>query len=136
MIDDLSKRLEATIMMETSFGPDEKSLQQSRSVSAIRRTIGLKIIYANFGAGMHWPARLSEQRGSMAGRTFPKTLKDPLADLGKFVIVKFAGGLGAEGALPCWLLGLSLSSAGIGMHEFDNRFASGIGDALLDFRFP
>jgi hypothetical protein len=136
MIHNLAKRLKATIVIETSFCPDEESVQRSRSIPAIRRAIGLKIVYADLGAGMHWPARLSEQRGSMACRTFPRTLKDPLADVGKFVIVKFAGGLGAEGALPCWLLGLSLSSAGIGMHEFDNRFASGIGDALLDFRFP
>jgi hypothetical protein len=86
VVDDLAKCLKAAIVIETSFCPNEKPLQRSRSIPAIRRAIGLKIVYANLGAGMHRPSWLSEQRGNVARRTFASTLEDLLAYLGKLVI--------------------------------------------------
>ena len=91
MIDHSCVIAESAIVIEAALLAREQTLEGRGPVAAIRRPLGLEIIDADLGAGMHLPARLGVERRHIAGCASPLALEDHLAPLGGRAVIRGRG---------------------------------------------
>src|SRR5215217_4799817 len=91
MIDYGAQCGETAIVIEAAFLANKETLERCCSVTTIGRSIGLKVINADLGAGMHGPARFAEEWRHMAGGAFGWPFKNRLTLRRERVVVVVVG---------------------------------------------
>src|SRR5581483_4286203 len=87
VVHDGIERGEAAIVIEPAPGVGPEAPQGRRAIAAIRRPVGLEVINANLGAGVHVPARLRVRRGEMAASALLLSVDAWLATIGGVMVV-------------------------------------------------